>query len=201
MLVLGGGSLRATSRLLIRYRENFPDTMSRKWSADLIADVLSERLMLTGRQTTQPASSKSQKAHVDVVITFDEEGVSSHPNHISLNDGAKAFIKQIRGATDIPSTTSREESSLVLYALRSTNVLRKYLSVFDAPMTMLQHFTSKQHTVALPSSLLFLSNLSNYKIARKAMTMAHKSQMVWFRWGWISLSRYMLLNDLTKEVI
>jgi N-acetylglucosaminylphosphatidylinositol deacetylase len=31
------------------------------------------------------------------------------------------------------------------------------------------------------------------------MTTAHESQMRWFRWGWISLSRYMVLNDLKKE--
>jgi N-acetylglucosaminylphosphatidylinositol deacetylase len=32
--------------------------------------------------------------------------------------------------------------------------------------------------------------------AQKAMTVAHKSQMRWFRWGWIGASRYMVVNDL-----
>jgi len=31
------------------------------------------------------------------------------------------------------------------------------------------------------------------------MTTAHKSQMRWFRWGWIVLSRYMVVNDLKLE--
>jgi len=31
------------------------------------------------------------------------------------------------------------------------------------------------------------------------MTTAHKSQMVWFRYGWIWNSRYMIVNDLQKD--
>ena len=38
-----------------------------------------------------------------------------------------------------------------------------------------------------------------YGTARRAMTEAHKSQMVWFRWGWILFSRYMYINDLRRE--
>lgn len=30
------------------------------------------------------------------------------------------------------------------------------------------------------------------------MTTAHVSQMRWFRWGWIGLSRYMVVNDLKR---
>jgi N-acetylglucosaminylphosphatidylinositol deacetylase len=33
------------------------------------------------------------------------------------------------------------------------------------------------------------------------MLHAHISQMVWFRYGWIYLSRYMLLNSLRREVV
>jgi N-acetylglucosaminylphosphatidylinositol deacetylase len=31
------------------------------------------------------------------------------------------------------------------------------------------------------------------------MISAHQSQMVWFRYGWITLSRYMYINDLRLE--
>ena len=31
-----------------------------------------------------------------------------------------------------------------------------------------------------------------------AMTRAHVSQMRWFRWGWIGVSRYMVVNDLGR---
>ena len=180
---------------------NFPDTMSRQWDPDLMADLLAEQLAPKELQTTQHASQSSRDAHVDVIITFDSGGVSSHPNHISLNEGARAFIKRMNMEMRMQSDTSSESSALTLYALRSTNVLRKYLSILDAPMTMLKYIVSEKHSAALPSSLLFLGDLQKYMVAQKAMTTAHKSQMVWFRWGWIGVSRYMVMNDLAKEEI
>ena len=152
----------------------------------MIADVLAEQLPL-------------QNAHDSVIITFDDKGVSSHPNHISLNDGAKAFMRRMNAAMKNYSSKSPKRSSITLYALRSTNMLRKYISVFDAPMTLVNHVISGKHTEAVsPTSLLFIGDLPDYRIAQKAMTTAHKSQMVWFRWGWIGVSRYMVMNDLVK---
>jgi N-acetylglucosaminylphosphatidylinositol deacetylase len=46
---------------------------------------------------------------------------------------------------------------------------------------------------------MFLSGPGDVRIAQKAMTQAHQSQMRWFRWGWIGLSRYMVVNDLKLE--
>jgi N-acetylglucosaminylphosphatidylinositol deacetylase len=39
------------------------------------------------------------------------------------------------------------------------------------------------------------------RAAQQAMTGAHKSQMRWFRWGWVGLSRYMVVNDLKLEKV
>lgn len=50
-----------------------------------------------------------------------------------------------------------------------------------------------------PEGLLFVNTPAQTRIAQKAMTHAHMSQMRWFRWGWIGLSRYMVLNDLVLE--
>lgn len=50
-----------------------------------------------------------------------------------------------------------------------------------------------------PSPLLFVSGWDDLRRAQKAMTNAHISQMRWFRWGWIGLSRYMVMNDLRLE--
>jgi len=52
-----------------------------------------------------------------------------------------------------------------------------------------------------PSPLLFMSGLGEVRTAQRAMTTAHKSQMRWFRWGWIALSRYMIVNDLKLEKV
>ena len=47
--------------------------------------------------------------------------------------------------------------------------------------------------------LLFVNSIGEYRRAQKAMTKAHKSQMRWFRWGWIVVGRYMVVNDLRRE--
>ena len=49
-----------------------------------------------------------------------------------------------------------------------------------------------------PTPLLMMSGPGDVRRAQVAMTTAHQSQMRWFRWGWIGVSRYMALNDLTR---
>jgi N-acetylglucosaminylphosphatidylinositol deacetylase len=60
---------------------------------------------------------------------------------------------------------------------------------------------SKKQTGVHPSPLLFMSGPGEIRTAQLAMTTAHKSQMRWFRWGWIGLSRYMVVNDLKLEKV
>ena len=88
--------------------------------------------------------------------------------------------------------------------ITSINILRKYTSFADVVPTLASwafgsDFKDKQH----PAALVFLNGLGNGGIttAWKAMTTAHKSQMVWFRYGWIAFSRYMVVNDLRLEKI
>lgn len=52
-----------------------------------------------------------------------------------------------------------------------------------------------------PSPLLFMSGPGEVRNAQLAMTKAHISQMRWFRWGWIGMSRYMVVNDLKLEKV
>lgn len=54
---------------------------------------------------------------------------------------------------------------------------------------------------SIPEGLLLVNTLAQTIIAQKAMTHAHVSQMRWFRWGWIGLSRYMVINDLVLESV
>lgn len=48
--------------------------------------------------------------------------------------------------------------------------------------------------------LLFVSGPGEYVRALKAMVGGHWSQMRWFRWGWVVVGRYMVVNDLRREV-
>lgn len=95
-----------------------------------------------------------------------------------------------------------------LYTLSSTNILRKYASFLDAPATML--FGALGNTGAqgkqekgkeAPRRLLFVNDILQWKKAQNAMVTGHQSQMRWFRWGWITVGRYMVVNDLKRERI
>lgn len=91
-------------------------------------------------------------------------------------------------------------------------MVRKYSSVVDVLTTLVATLLGKKEGMKKGvdvmkgdgngvSPLLFLSDSEEVRRAQKAMTHAHISQMRWFRWGWIGLSRYMVVNDLRLEKI
>lgn len=161
--------------------DSFPDSMTVPWSPDRIAAALSKKYT-----TTQP----------DMIITFDSKGISSHANHISLPTGAKHWLSAL---------DSEQRSQTILYSLVTTNIVRKYISVLDAPLSVLlylwqQRGEAKKIAMA-PDRLLFLSTWPSYRRAQRSMTTCHKSQMLWFRYGWILFSRYISMNDLVRQRI
>ncbi|KAK2873465.1 hypothetical protein FQN49_002340 [Arthroderma sp. PD_2] len=168
---------------------------------------------------TETLNQTAPVATIDVLLTFDESGVSNHPNHRSLYHGARAFLQALmRGRSGCACPVT-------LYTLTSTNMARKYLGVFDAPITMLNGVvgnvfgssgaansappptTSKLQELrggrepAPANRLLFVNSINDWLYGWKAMVYAHKSQMVWFRWGWITIGRYMVVNDLKREQV
>ncbi|KAK9242774.1 putative deacetylase LmbE-like domain-containing protein [Lipomyces tetrasporus] len=166
------GELRASaahfgvppSNVIIFDDPRVQDQMGVKWPTNAIASLVEPYL-----------------TDVDVVITFDHEGVSGHGNHISLNSFAQEYLSR------------QGDSQREVWVLKSTSIFRKYISFFDIPCTYVSnHFFSSHEE----RSLVVVSDVREYASTRDAMTQAHKSQMRWFRWGWISLSRYMVVNDL-----
>jgi N-acetylglucosaminylphosphatidylinositol deacetylase len=138
-------------------------------------------------------SKEAPQATIDTIITFDAHGVSSHPNHKALYHGAHSFLRALM------HRHSGWECPIKLYTLTTTSIFRKYLSLLDAPVTLIAAIVRKKELGDYPTPLLFASSPIGYRTAQKAMTTAHESQMRWFRWGWIALSRYMIINDLKKE--
>lgn len=169
---------------------NFPDSMTVTWHPRLISNLLTATF---APNMASVSSKQAPKASIDAIITFDAHGVSSHPNHVSLYNGAHAFLKALM------HRHSGWDCPIKFYTLTTTSILRKYLSIVDAPATMVGAVIRKKELGGFPTPLLFASSPVGYRIAQKAMTTAHESQMRWFRWGWISVSRYMVLNDLKKE--
>ncbi|KAI1755330.1 putative deacetylase LmbE-like domain-containing protein [Xylaria castorea] len=179
---------------------DFPDSMSTTWDTDRISTLLTDAFAPRLANAPRTSRDEAPTAAIDALITFDNSGVSSHPNHISLYYGARAFIATLlRGRPGWASPVD-------LYTLTSVSVWRKYASFFDAVTTMVVSLVRgerRKSDKGNPGTLVNMSVLfgghQGYGTARRAMTEAHKSQMVWFRWGWIGLSRYMVINDLRLE--
>jgi len=163
--------------------------MSITWDSKLIANKLATAF---APDIAKTKTDKPPKANIDVIITFDADGVSSHPNHKSLYHGARAFL------TTIMQRHSGWECPVKLYSLTTTNVLRKYISILDIPVSIFQTLFRKRVAGKFPTPLLFVSSPRDFRTAQSAMTNCHESQMVWFRWGYIGFSRYMMVNDLVK---
>lgn len=210
--------------------------MTATWSADKIASLLREAFTPSpgpskptkSKTTSSEDHQQQQQATIDVLITFDAHGVSSHPNHISLYHGARTFVAStISGSGAAPSSPAVD-----LYTLTTVGFARKYAGVLDVFTTLASgalatwrgsgssssgggaaSVGSKRSaadgaatttsTYAKPAALVFVHGFGRggWATAREAMTTAHVSQMVWFRYGWITLSRYMFMNDLRLEEI
>jgi N-acetylglucosaminylphosphatidylinositol deacetylase len=186
----------------------FKDGMDQDWNTTEIAQVLADAFVPKPRHSPtapEPLQDKPSAA-IDVLITFDAGGVSNHPNHRALYAGAVLFLRTLMrgyGGWECP---------VALYTLPTVNILRKYSSVFDALVTMTVGAISNvtgglagdkkiSRAERGAERVLFMSGLQRYWRAREAMVRGHRSQMVWFRWGWITIGRYMVVNDLKRERI
>lgn len=130
---------------------------------------------------------------IDVLITFDDYGVSGHKNHISCHHGVKHYLCTAKPGLKIPT-----------YILRSVPIYHKYLGYYRFPQAVneLGNFiraskASKQEKTPHCSSLL-LSN-PNTQTTHDAMQ-AHASQYVWFRRLFIFFSQYVYYNTLDPLV-
>nr|XP_006138807.2 N-acetylglucosaminyl-phosphatidylinositol de-N-acetylase [Pelodiscus sinensis] len=111
--------------------------------------------------------------NINLVVTFDAGGVSGHANHIALF----AALRHLRSAEKLP------EGCRVL-ALKSVNLLRKYISVLDVPISCLQS-----------RDVLFILTKEESERAMRAMR-CHHSQLLWFRYVYLLFSRFMVINSL-----
>jgi N-acetylglucosaminylphosphatidylinositol deacetylase len=188
--------LRSSDDVTVLEDGRFVDGMTLQWEPDDVASALSQTFASPAIRTisSEPGSdtSSSSNINIDVLITFDHKGVSSHANHISLYYGALHWLRQI----------DQTGATVTLYALTTTNIMRKYMSIFDSPLSVFSHLfreLGSQSLHNLPEHLLFHNNVTGHRRAQNAMTNGHISQMLWFRWGWIWLSRYIWVNDLKRQ--
>ncbi|XP_075710495.1 N-acetylglucosaminyl-phosphatidylinositol de-N-acetylase isoform X1 [Rhinoderma darwinii] len=137
---------------------DLPDSPTVKWDEHLLSSLVLNHI---------------QEKNIDLVITFDEGGVSGHSNHVALYRA----IRSLHNSGKLPAGCS-------VLLLESVNILRKYLSVLDLPLSWF-----------CGPDVLFISSGGQYSQAKEAM-LHHQSQLLWFRHIYLFFSRYMMINSL-----
>jgi N-acetylglucosaminylphosphatidylinositol deacetylase len=151
-------------RQALMLRSEFPDSMTTTWDKQTISNLLSSAFAPNLSNPMKNKSADAPTATIDVLITFDRSGVSSHPNHISLYHGARHFIASLihnRHGWACP---------VDLYTLTSVSLLRKYTSFVDSIVSLLVLAFRFKQMGDHPSPLLFLSGPEEMRTAQKAMT-------------------------------
>ncbi|CAE6453974.1 unnamed protein product [Rhizoctonia solani] len=130
------------------------DDIKTMWNTSLVAGIVGDYV---------------QKHGIQSIITFDQRGISSHPNHISLFHAVSPFTSEVQ-----------------VWTLHTTGVLAKYTGYLGAIFPS----TNDQGVV-------LTSGIEGYATALKAMRQ-HWTQLVWFRWLYVGWSRYMWVNELRR---
>ncbi|KAF9352035.1 N-acetylglucosaminyl-phosphatidylinositol de-N-acetylase [Mortierella sp. AD094] len=176
------------SQVTILEREELQDGPNELWDPSLVGDQM---------------NLFAKKHDVEMIITFDEKGISGHTNHIACYVGLTYFIQTFKDRTPVKAC----------YALKSVSLLRKYMSLMDLPVTVIKTEalmplmsraigigasgrTTRSNTVR-PLELLFVSAPKAIAQAKIGME-KHESQMVWFRKIYVLFSRYMAVNELRR---
>lgn len=143
--------------------------------------------------------------NIDTILTFDYEGISSHPNHKSLPHGVTYLIQTLH---DEGRPTPR------LYVLVTIPIFTKYTSVISPLLTKfdlllarvlnnLINFIGKDSAMKHDPQAnargipVFVSGVPEYLRMLHAMRM-HQSQLIWFRWLYMLFSRYMWVNEWSE---
>ena len=107
------------------------------------------------------------------MITFDEYGVSGHPNHTATYRGVQLALNAL----------SRRKKKPIGLKLQTTSIFRKFLGFFDVPFSL---FSCENVVV----------NFNLFRVL-KGMT-AHRSQNVWYRILFVLFSRYTYVNTFVS---
>jgi len=159
------------------------DNITAKWDPQVIADVVKPYII---------------KHQITTILTFDEKGISSHQNHISIPFGLLHLfstqfphpIPKIFTLISLPIFAKFQGPVAPILAKYDLVLQRVWLSVsaylFGTP--------SEIHSDDQVSIPVFVSGAQEYLTALKSMYQ-HRSQLVWFRLLYVMASRYMWVNE------
>ncbi|KAH8101197.1 LmbE-like protein [Cristinia sonorae] len=153
------------------------DNISVYWNPDVIASVVQPYVL---------------EHSITTILTFDGKGISSHPNHISLPNGISHLV------ATFPSNASSPPPRV--FTLITVPLVHKYIGVLSPLLAKLDlsvgDLLARAHIAGIgpPSIPVAISDVAQYRTALRAMQQ-HSSQLVWFRWLYVSFSRYMWVNE------
>lgn len=136
------------------------------------------------------------KWSIDLLISFDDKGISGHINH-------RAIASAVRLLTRNKNNTMIKMS----YELTTVSLLRKYSSLLDCYLVFISFIPRLLQSllaylipfnfISSPdiSHILLINTPSDYITSRAAFA-NHKSQFSWDRSLYLITSRYMFINEL-----
>ena len=140
------------------------DGMDIHWAPELVADFVTKWCM-------QKEASDGPSCKIDIIITFDDEGVSGHTNHKATFHGVKELM-------------TKKMIDVEVMTLTTYGILRKYIGAIDINFIL----PNEWHAFWFNNCAAY-SNLA-----------AHESQLVWFRKFFIILSRYTYVNSFSRYI-
>jgi len=154
--------------------EHLQDGKDRFWSVELVAQLVKEHVsslqqILPGRKIT--------------IVSFDEEGISSHPNHMATHFGVKEF--------------ARVHSAGVGCAVYKLNTVPFYEKFFG-PLAVLWNEFNVRNVRNEDNMMTTCTHVNeSLGIAYEAMA-RHASQFVWYRRLFLIFSCYTFINNLSS---
>ncbi|CCF56692.1 hypothetical protein KAFR_0B03960 [Kazachstania africana CBS 2517] len=149
---------------------NHTDGMNEVWDNKLMLHQLES--ILSDSQT-------------NILLTFDQFGVSNHINHKACHQVVTSYIQ----------SHAKNNFALLLDSY-SSNLLKKYTGFAWQLVFLAKNYWIHGKTLPNLDHLALFNPYSDYITAYATMLKAHKSQMVWFRYGWWFFSRFVYVNDL-----
>ena len=105
------------------------------------------------------------------IVTFDDGGVSGHPNHCSISEALKSL------------------TGIEIYRLKSLPLWLKYLGPLGGFICKFLYKKCTLYTISMREA---------YEFGYKGM-LQHESQLLWFRRLFLIFSVYMTVNVLTRH--
>ncbi|KAL8042787.1 hypothetical protein ABFX02_09G075700 [Erythranthe guttata] len=152
-----------TKQVKVLDHPDFQDGFGKVWDSNLLASIIDKETRLHS---------------IDLVITFDDYGISGHCNHRDVHRGVRKLLHDSSG------------KHLEAWELVSTNIVRKYIGPVDIWLSIL--FARHQKS-GESHCLLNLDPRKSYSAMAQ-----HSSQWVWYRKLFVAFSSCSYVNTLKK---